>query len=606
MKKLLLLLIALLPLLVTAQVKFTSMTFAEAQVKAQKAGKQLLVDVSRGSVDKNIAKIFSDKKLSNYINKNFLAVRIDMNKKENSDFGQYLYSLMYPCVVFYTNRGEQLESTNWHSISLGKANLMDLAQKSMELTAIKRANSRQINFRDLDYKQALEVAKKEGKLLFIDNYTTWCRPCKQMDADVFTLNSVADFYNDNFVCIKLDADKDPYKVAKNNGVRGFPGYLYFDTDGGVILSEGGFTPEKKFIAFAQNAVDLYNNNKEIDLKEITLDEAKVLAKKEGKMIFVNLSATWCGPCKELKATTFKIPAVARYYNQNFINVYVECDIKKDMAAQMKKDYGYSAFPTMLYLSTDGKLIHKFVGAGMKGDEFITIAKTAVENKGLTSYNERYAKGEKTVEFIKEYIEILGKAYESELAGKVTTDYLNSLAIEELVDSTTFAMMQENVKDLDAKPVQLVLANKAKFTEPEMAKKLKRYEYMLWSIKCSSFAKRSDEPTFDKDGYKAFVKRISASDLSEKEIDEIVDNSELNNAETMGDWETYVKLTNKKLKSGKVSDMVAYNWALRVSQKADAKSKAKFLKVFEVAVKEETAKKSMWSEAYIKVIEELKK
>lgn len=608
MKKLFLILIALMPLLAIAQVKFVPMTFQEAQAKAKQSGKQIIVDVARGTADdKNIPVIFKNKDLAKFINKNFLAVRIDMGDKKNADFGQYLYSLMYPCVVFYSNRGEQLEFTNWYSVAGGKANLKELAQKSLDMAAIKVANTRKIEFRDLDFKQALEVAKKEGKLVFVDNYTTWCRPCKQMEMDVFTLNSVADYYNQYFVSIKLDADKDPYKVAKNNGVKGYPGYLYFAPEGDLVLSEGGFTPEKAFIGYGEKAVQLFNDNKELKLQKITLDEAKVLAKNEGKLIFVDLSATWCGPCKELKATTFKEPVVGRFYNSKFVNMFVECDIQKELAEQLKKAYGYSAFPTLLYLDADGKLIHKYVGAGMTGAEIIAIAQKAIDNKGLASYNERYEKGERSVSFIKEYVAILGDSYETGKAAKVSSDFLNSLTIEQLLDKENFKMMCDNVKDLDAKPVQLVLTNKDKFTDSNMKQELSSYEFLLWSLKSYSFIIKGETPTLDKAGYKAFLKRLSKSDLSADKKKDIITNSELQNAEALNDWKTYVKLTTTSLKKEQVSGMVSYNWGLRVDQKCkDAVLRAKFVQAFEESMKEELAKDNMWNAAFVKLIENLKK
>ena len=60
-----------------------------------------------------------------------------------------------------------------------------------------------IQFREGSWKEILEIAKKENKLVFVDNYTSWCGPCKKMVSEVFPLKEVGDFYNANFICYKM-------------------------------------------------------------------------------------------------------------------------------------------------------------------------------------------------------------------------------------------------------------------------------------------------------------------------------------------------------------------------------------------------------------------
>jgi thiol:disulfide interchange protein len=42
--------------------------------------------------------------------------------------------------------------------------------------------------------QALAKAKKENKLVFLDAYTSWCGPCKQMQRNVFPQTTVGSFF----------------------------------------------------------------------------------------------------------------------------------------------------------------------------------------------------------------------------------------------------------------------------------------------------------------------------------------------------------------------------------------------------------------------------
>lgn len=374
----------------------------------------------------------------------------------------------------------------------------------------------------------------------------------------------------------------------------------------LFLTLVAFIP---LLAMAQRSLDSVTMNRVdscvINFRNLELDQVMEIAKEEGKIIFVTLSATWCAPCKQLKATTFQEPIVGRFYNDNFVNMYINCDIQKELAKQMKNEYGYSAFPTMLYLNADGKLIHKHVGAGMKPDEFVAIAQTAIDNKGLASYHERYTNGERGTNFIKEYVAVLGSVNESDKAAKVSADFLNSLTIEDLIEQENFNMMRRNINDLDAKSVQLVLTNKDKFTNAKILKEVESYEYMVWSVKGSSFVRKGNPPMFDKTGYVAFIKRLRRSSLTDKQKAEIENNSELNNAETMGEWKRYVKLTSSALKE-EVSSLVSYNWGLRVEQQCnDPKLRLAFATALEKNIKgmENTP---FWGNAFTGLLNRLKK
>ena len=64
-----------------------------------------------------------------------------------------------------------------------------------------------VNFHELPFDDLLSQAKKEDKLIFIDAYTTWCGPCKMMDAKVFSDSQVAQAFNERFINAKFDMEK---------------------------------------------------------------------------------------------------------------------------------------------------------------------------------------------------------------------------------------------------------------------------------------------------------------------------------------------------------------------------------------------------------------
>ena len=58
----------------------------------------------------------------------------------------------------------------------------------------------------MDYKTALEKAKKNPKLIFVDLYADWCVPCRIMDANVYSDPTVASVLNSRFYAVKLNAE----------------------------------------------------------------------------------------------------------------------------------------------------------------------------------------------------------------------------------------------------------------------------------------------------------------------------------------------------------------------------------------------------------------
>lgn len=111
-----------------------------------------------------------------------------------------------------------------------------------------------------DLNVALAKAKAEKKLVFIDAFAEWCGPCKVMARDIFPQKEVGDFFNANFVNLKLDMEKgDNVALAKKYEVRAYPTYLFLNADGELVHKGLGSMPADKFIEVAKAAADSENN-----------------------------------------------------------------------------------------------------------------------------------------------------------------------------------------------------------------------------------------------------------------------------------------------------------------------------------------------------------
>jgi len=115
--------------------------------------------------------------------------------------------------------------------------------------------------------------------------------------------------------------------------------------------------------------------KQIVFIENAWDEALKQAAAQHKYIFVDAYATWCGPCKMLKATTFKNNKAAVFYNKNFINVAL--DMEKGQGPQLAAQWGLQAYPTLIIFNAAGKPVLGTVGF-IKADDLIKFGQAALK------------------------------------------------------------------------------------------------------------------------------------------------------------------------------------------------------------------------------------
>ena len=124
------------------------------------------------------------------------------------------------------------------------------------LSATSQASSG-IKFFKGTFAEAVAKAKKEKKQIFIDFYTEWCGPCLTMAENIFILPEVGEVYNNDFINLKIDAEKGEGKeLAKKYGVRSFPTYIFINPKTQEISHRsGGNKPKEDFIADTKGALN---------------------------------------------------------------------------------------------------------------------------------------------------------------------------------------------------------------------------------------------------------------------------------------------------------------------------------------------------------------
>ncbi|UMB59569.1 thioredoxin domain-containing protein [Lutibacter sp. A80] len=130
----------------------------------------------------------------------------------------------------------------------------------VSLSFISCAQEKRINFEKGTFKEALAKAVKEDKLIFMDCYTTWCRPCKEISKYVFTQEPIYTFFNKNFINIKIDVEKgEGIEIAKHYGVKSYPTLLVLNQKGEILSDFEDLRTAKDLLEKAKEILKFKSN-----------------------------------------------------------------------------------------------------------------------------------------------------------------------------------------------------------------------------------------------------------------------------------------------------------------------------------------------------------
>ena len=119
------------------------------------------------------------------------------------------------------------------------------------------AQSKSLQFDEREIPQIILKAKASEKLIFVDVTAVWCVPCKELEKTVFHDSVVTTFFNENFIIKKFDLDairQDSISNWIKSHTSGVPHFYFLDTDGNVILTDGGLKSKSEFIQMGQKAI----------------------------------------------------------------------------------------------------------------------------------------------------------------------------------------------------------------------------------------------------------------------------------------------------------------------------------------------------------------
>lgn len=182
------------------------------------------------------------------------------------------------------------------------------------------------------------------------------------------------------------------------------------------------------------------------------------AQQTGKVIFLDGYTAWCAPCKKMEKEVFTRTEIANYFNQKFINV--KYDMEGGEGSILKERFGVQAFPTYLFITPEGQVVHRIIGAHTAGNDFFDWSKMAVTpGKSYVELEQRYQNGERSPAMMFDYMLVLHMAGELEKEARLKGDYLALMTKDHFMDISYWSAIKRFLDNPTSREFRILLDNR---------------------------------------------------------------------------------------------------------------------------------------------------
>ena len=144
-----------------------------------------------------------------------------------------------------------------------------------------------------------------------------------------------------------------------------------------------------------------NNNAQLINWETNYNTALEKAVKENKAIMIDFYTDWCTICKIMETNVYLDKEIASNINYNFVPLKINAEDNDENVKLLTNKYNISAFPSAVFINTNGFIIKKILGYIDTNDLLEEIKNIEQKSENI---NIEFANNNPTAEKLKIYID----------------------------------------------------------------------------------------------------------------------------------------------------------------------------------------------------------
>lgn len=191
----------------------------------------------------------------------------------------------------------------------------------------------------------------------------------------------------------------------------------------------------------------------------TLEQMLANSKASGKLVFVDCYTVWCGPCKWLAKEVFPLKEVGDFYNEHFISY--KMDMETPEGEMMREKYQVIAYPTLLFLNSNGEKVHQGRGS-LQAEDLIQLGEWALDT--TTNYmaiKKKIENNTRDLETVITYLDINVKAVNKDT---LLNDCFLQLSHDDKYSDAYWYLFTIHVNEIESPLFKYFITNRKEYEE----------------------------------------------------------------------------------------------------------------------------------------------